>query len=52
MVIAIVKALIVITFVSGLLYCANLAFQGNLQMEVIIKDVETLSAYIKNFQTK
>lgn len=43
------KTLVVVIFVSGLLYCANLAFQGNLEMEIVLRDAHTAIAYIKSF---
>jgi hypothetical protein len=47
MVSTLLKTIIIILFVSGLLYCANLAFQGNLEMEVILHDYHVAVEYLK-----
>lgn len=49
MVTAGLKALIVILFISGLLYSANLAFQGNLETEVVMEDYHFAKGYILGF---
>ncbi len=47
MVNSLLKTLIVIIFASGLFYCANLAFLGDLKMLVIMEDANRAITYIK-----
>jgi hypothetical protein len=40
-----VKTFIVIVFAAGFLYCANLAFQSELEMKRILIDIEKLKQF-------
>ena len=44
---SLIKFLVVLIATALFSYFANLAFQGNLEMKIILRDSHTLSEYLK-----
>jgi hypothetical protein len=52
MFVSLIKLLIVIFTLAFFFYCANLAFQGDLEMATILKDFYSVVTYCKEFISK